>query len=210
MGNVGAIILAAGVSSRFGQAKQLLVFRGETLVRRAVRSAVEGGCARVAVVVGSTRDRIETELRETSAIIVENSQWQRGLGTSIRFGLRHQLDSQPDLGAVVLLVCDQPFVDGRIIASLISEWEDSRKPIVACRYADTLGVPALFERARFKALLALSDTSGAKALIESCPTDVAQIEFEKGAVDIDTPADLEQIRMEGCEILPPMTGPNLP
>jgi molybdenum cofactor cytidylyltransferase len=196
MRNVGAIILAAGGSSRFGQAKQLLSFQGESLVRRAVRTALEAGCASVTVVVGGARDRIETELRETPAVIVENPEWQRGLGTSIRCGLRHLLSSRPELDAVVLLACDQPFVDASVITLLIAQRENSRKPIVACNYANTLGIPALFDRSCFESLLALPDDSGAKALIESRSDDVAQIEFEKGAIDIDTPADFERIRIE--------------
>ncbi len=197
MRNLGAIILAAGGSSRFGQAKQLLPFRGESLVRRAVRGAIDAGCACVNVVVGDARDRIETELRETPAVIVENPEWQRGLGTSIRCGLRHLLSSQPELDAVVLVACDQPFVDASVITSLIAQQENSRKPIVACSYANTLGIPALFDRACFESLLALPDDSGAKALIESRSADVAQIEFEKGAIDIDTAADFERIKTEG-------------
>jgi len=189
MGNIGAIILAAGGSSRFGQAKQLLSWEGESLVRRAVRSATEAGCVSVTVVAGEARDGIENELRGTSAVIVENPEWRRGLGTSIRCGLRHLLGSHPELDAVVLLVCDQPFVDANVIQSLTAQRENSRKPIVACSYAGTLGVPALFDRACFEALLALADDSGAKALIESRSADVAQIEFEKGALDIDTPGD---------------------
>lgn len=196
MRNVGAIILAAGGSSRFGQAKQLLSFQGESLVRRAVRTAIEAGCACVTVIVGDARDRIETELRETPAVIVENPEWQRGLGTSIRCGLRHLLSLRPEIDAVVLLACDQPFADASVITSLIAQRENSHKPIVACSYANTLGIPALFDRACFESLLALPDDSGAKALIESRSADVAQIEFEKGAIDIDTPADFERIRIE--------------
>jgi molybdenum cofactor cytidylyltransferase len=197
MRNVGAIILAAGGSSRYGRAKQLLSFQGESLVRRAVRAAIEGGCACVTVVAGDARGRIESELRETTAIILENPEWQHGLGTSIRCGLRHLLSSRPELDAAVLLACDQPFVDARVIKALIVQWENSRRPIVASSYANTLGIPALFERSCFEALLALPDDSGAKALIASRSADVLQVEFEKGAIDIDTPADFDQIRTEG-------------
>jgi molybdenum cofactor cytidylyltransferase len=194
MRNVGAIILAAGGSSRFGRPKQLLPFQGETLVRRAVRSASEGGCGWIAVVAGEERNLIEMELRETPAVLVENRDWQRGLGSSIRCGLSHLLSSRPGLDAVVLIACDQPFVDARIIQSLIAQQETSGKPIVASSYANTLGVPALFARTCFDSLLALPDDSGAKALIESRSADVAQVEFEQGALDIDTPADFERIK----------------
>jgi molybdenum cofactor cytidylyltransferase len=193
MRNVGAIILAAGGSSRFGQPKQLLAFRGDSLVRRAVRAAAEAGCGRIAVVAGEQRDLIESELRETPAFVIHNPKWERGLGTSIRIGLQHLLGAHPKVDAVVLLVCDQPFVEARTISALMTMREDSAKPIVASRYANTLGVPAIFDRSCFEALLALPDDSGAKALIESRGGVVAEIAFEQGAIDIDTPADFERL-----------------
>jgi molybdenum cofactor cytidylyltransferase len=191
MRSVGAIILAAGGSERFGQPKQFLQFQGESLLRRAVRNAIEAGCARVAVVAGDLRARIETELRETPAVILENPEWQRGLGTSIRCGLLHLRSLRPEPDAAVLLACDQPFVDASVIKSLVTEWENSRKSMVACSYAGTLGIPALFDRSRFEEIVSLPDDSGAKALLQSRAADVAQIDFEKGAIDIDTPGDFQ-------------------
>jgi len=193
MRNVGAIILAAGGSTRLGRPKQLLTFQGESLVRRAVRAATETSCAGVAVVVGDAGADIEKDLRESSALIVPNVEWQRGLGSSIRCGLQHLLASISDLDAVLIMACDQPFVESSTIAALIAKQEKTRRPIIASSYADTLGVPALFDRSCFEALLALPDQSGAKALIESRPNDVTQVEFERGALDIDTPADLERM-----------------
>jgi molybdenum cofactor cytidylyltransferase len=193
MPNVGAVILAAGGSRRFGRPKQLLVFQGESLVRRAVRAATEASTAAVVVVAGDTRPLLEAELRGSSASVVENPEWSRGLGTSIRCGLRNLIKAAPELDAVVVLACDQPFVDAQTIAALVAEQERSGKAIVASGYANTLGIPALFDRSCFEALLALPDDSGAKALIESRPNDVASIEFEKGAIDIDTPADFDRL-----------------
>jgi molybdenum cofactor cytidylyltransferase len=193
MRSVGAIILAAGGSSRFGQPKQLLPFRGESLVRRAVRAAADAGCGRIVVVAGEQRDLIEIELRDTSAFVIHNPQWERGVGTSIRSGLQHLRSAQSNVDAVVVLACDQPFVDARTISALITMRDDSGKSIVASRYAKTLGVPALFGRSCFEALLALADESGAKALIESRAAEVAEIEFEQGAIDIDTPVDFERL-----------------
>ena len=191
MRGVGAIILAAGGSTRFGQPKQLLAFQGESLVRRAVRGAVDADCVRVVVVAGDVRARIEAELRETPAVIVENPEWQRGLGTSIRCGLLHLRSSRSEPDAVVLMACDQPFADANVIKSLIAEWENSGKSIVASSYAGTLGIPALFDRSCFDDLLSLPDDSGAKPLIQARFADVARIEFEKGVMDIDTPGDFE-------------------
>jgi molybdenum cofactor cytidylyltransferase len=190
MRNIGAVILAAGGSSRLGRPKQFVKFRGDTLIRRAVRAATEAQCTPVVVVAGENGEELQRELRETSAVIAHNPEWRGGLGTSIRCGVR-RLDGSSE--GVVLLTCDQPLVDAPVIAELIAVREQTAKPIVACRYANTLGIPALFDRSCFDALLALPDDSGAKALIAARSDDVATVEFEAGAVDIDTPEDLHRL-----------------
>jgi molybdenum cofactor cytidylyltransferase len=191
MRNIGAVVLAAGGSSRLGQPKQLLSFRGETLIRRAVRAAADAGCDPVVVVVGETGEAIQAELQSTSAMVIENLHWQEGPGTSIRCGV-NQLSDSAD--AVVLLVCDQPFVEASIVKKLIDALETSGKPIVASRYANTLGVPALFARSKFEALLALPAAAGAKRLITTQPDDVASIHFDEGAIDVDTAEDFERLK----------------
>jgi molybdenum cofactor cytidylyltransferase len=194
MRNIGAVILAAGGSVRLGQPKQLLKFRGETLVARAVRAGEEALCNAVVVVVGESGSAIQDELRETSAVIIENPAWRGGLGTSIRCGLKRLIELAPATDAVILLACDQPRVEASTIAALIAEQDKTRKAMVASSYANTLGVPALFDRSCFKELLALPDNSGAKSLIAARPDDVSSISFEDGAIDIDTPADFERLR----------------
>ena len=204
MRNVGAVVLAAGGSSRLGQPKQLLTFRGETLVRRAVRAAAEAGCDPVIVVVRGQNDAIQSEVdirdsrispsssseKTTRVMVVENAEWRNGVGTSIRRGVEH-LPGFVD--AAVLLTCDQPFVDAGVIRRLISTQEKTGKPIVASAYANTLGVPAIFDRSCFAALLTLRDDSGAKTLMTTRPNDVAAVGFEQGAIDIDTPEDFERL-----------------
>jgi molybdenum cofactor cytidylyltransferase len=87
-------------------------------------------------------------------------------------------------------------VEANIVAALIAEQGKTAKPIVASSYANTLGIPALFDRSCFEALLALPDYSGANLLIEACPDDVASVAFEQGAIDIDTPADFQRLASE--------------
>ena len=100
------------------------------------------------------------------------------------------------IDAVVLLTCDQPLVDGAHIAKLIAKHATTGKAIVASAYANTLGVPALFDRTCFEALLTLPHDSGAKSLITARAGDVTEVAFEKAAIDIDTPEDFERLIAE--------------
>jgi molybdenum cofactor cytidylyltransferase len=189
---IAAVIVAAGESSRLGQPKQLLNVRGKTLVRGAVDAAIEANCSPVIVVTGDAHAEIKNALTATNAILVQNSQWKQGVGTSIRAGIQHLLGNAPGVDAAVLLVCDQPFVDRDLVIGLIGLHSDTGKPIVASAYADTLGVPALFDASIFRELLRLDGDSGAKTIILSNRARVAEFSFPKGDVDIDTPQDLER------------------
>jgi molybdenum cofactor cytidylyltransferase len=122
--------------------------------------------------------------------VIENEAWRNGIGTSIRRGVEELAGS---VEAIVLLGCDQPFVDATIIAQLVAAHQKTGKRIVASTYANTLGIPALFDRSCFAALMALPDESGAKALIEREAPNVAAIAFEEGAIDIDTSEDFERL-----------------
>jgi len=188
-----SVILAAGGSSRFGQPKQLIRFRGKSLVRRIIDAACEAGCSPVVVVIGSKDEKLQHELDRTGAVTVQNQQWQRGIGSSIRCGIQGLINSSPDVEASVLLVCDQPAVDTRVIQRLIALRETTGKTIVASSYADTLGVPALFERSVFGELLSLGDAAGAKSIVLRSRERVASLSFPEGQIDIDTWEDWEKL-----------------
>ena len=189
----GAVILAAGGSSRFGQSKQLLPFRGKTLLRTIINAACEAGCSPVVVVIGSNDEKIHPELAHAKVIEVRNANWQRGIGSSIRSGVQALIDYAPDVAAILLLVCDQPAVNARVIENLIATRETTKKEIVASSYADTVGVPALFDRSLFERLLSLGDEAGAKSIILQNLDRVAQFAFPEGAIDIDTWEDWEKL-----------------
>lgn len=193
MANVGALILAAGESSRLGRPKQLIRFRGKSLVRRIVDAADEAGCSPIAVVLGSEGKKVARELEQTSAAIVENEDWQNGIGASIRAGMQSLIDHAPSLDAVVLLVCDQPLVETEVIKQIITRYGETETMIVASSYSGTLGVPALFGRSHFDELLTLPDDSGAKSIILSKRELVAEFPFPQGKIDIDTLADYERL-----------------
>ncbi len=188
MVRVGAVVLAAGSSSRFGEPKQLLELHGEMLVQRIVRVAKEGGCSPVVVVTGASDKPVAAAVADLHPLVIRNENWVRGIGTSIRVGVEQLFAC--DLNAIVLLACDQPMVDSAVVSALIAEYERSGRPIVASHYANTLGIPALFHRSLFDELLRLPDERGAKMLIQKNPARVAQLDFPGGIFDLDTPEDL--------------------
>jgi len=186
MRDVGALILAAGGSTRFGEPKQFLQFEGETLLRRVAKAAHGAGCAPVVVVAGDCADRVTAELHDLPVQVVQNAEWRCGIGTSIKRGLAHL---RHGVSAIVILACDQPFVSVEIIRKLCGE----DRPIVASGYAETVGIPALFDARYFDELASLPDNAGAKSLIEANAADLAVVPFPEGVMDIDTRANYEAL-----------------
>lgn len=187
---VAALVLAAGGSTRLGQPKQLLEFRGQTLVRRIAQAALAAGCCPVVVVVGQDRESIAATLQDLALKLVPNEKWNEGIGSSIRAGVK----ALPDCDAVLIAACDQPFVSADLIRQLIRRHEDTGQPIVASAYSGTCGVPALFARRYREELLALPNEHGAKAIIARQSAEVATVDFPEGAIDIDTPADYRALQ----------------
>jgi molybdenum cofactor cytidylyltransferase len=186
---IAAVVLAAGSSSRLGQPKQLLHYESCPLVRRAAAAALDAGCDPAAIVVGADRENVTAALSGLAVRILPNDGWGRGMGTSIHLGVQ----SLRDCDAILLLACDQPFVNSDLLRQLIAAQQTTGKPMAASAYAGTLGVPALFTRASFDRLLSLGDDEGAKRILTTEADEVAQIDFPRGVIDIDTREDLEAL-----------------
>jgi molybdenum cofactor cytidylyltransferase len=193
---VGIVILAAGASTRLGRPKQLLIYQERSLLRRAAESALDSVCQPVTVVLGAFAEQFSNEVCDLPVQIAINPQWQKGMSTSIRIGIE-ALEANPSSGrpmeAVVMMLCDQPFVTPQIIDELVAAYRATGWPIIASEYGGTLGVPALFSRKIFADLRALKEAEGAKKVIQNHADAVFRMPFARGAIDIDTPMDYAQL-----------------
>ncbi|MEO6721001.1 MAG: nucleotidyltransferase family protein, partial [Ferruginibacter sp.] len=167
--NNGVVILAAGASTRLGEAKQLLLYKGKSLLRHAIDLAVETGAKPVVTVLGANADQLIKEATQAGNIVLVNNEWKEGMASSIRNGLKELLKINPDVQAVILIVCDQPFVTKELLQKLVKKYESSDKPMVACSYDNSIGTPALFDRTIFASLLELEGDSGAKKILKASP-----------------------------------------
>ena len=178
---VGAVILAAGASTRLGQPKQLVMVGAENLLERSARVAREAGCSPVIVVLGSSAKGIAEASALDDAHVVVNDAWQEGVGASVRVGVR----VLPNVEGCVLMTCDMPAVTAAHLRSLIRAGE-----IAASCYAARRGVPAYFPASVFDRLMELQGDTGAKSLLQSARC----IELPGGEFDVDKIEDIERLR----------------
>lgn len=186
------IILAAGSSSRIGRPKQLLQLQGETLIHRITRHAFETNTGPVVVVLGSQAEVVQKAINNPHVHICVHSEWHKGMGSSIKAGLHFVQKKFPNASAIILSVCDQPFLETGHFRKLSNAFRKKRSEIIASKYAGTFGVPCLFGKKYFSDLKKLHDDQGAKSVIEAHRHEVHFISFPKGEVDIDTVMDYEK------------------
>jgi len=182
---IAAVILAAGSGRRMGGPKALLRIDNETLLQRAATAALDAGCKPVLAIIGDW----DPELGDLEVQRLVNPLAAEGMASSIRRGVA-ALPEEAE--AALIMTVDQPAVDVELLKQLLAlAAADPGRP-VACAYAETMGIPALFPRRWFPALLELHGDRGAKAVLLGA--NAALLPFPGGERDLDTPEDLKQIR----------------
>jgi nicotine blue oxidoreductase len=191
---VAGVLLAAGQGSRFGRPKALVELDGQTLAERGVTLLRAGGTDPVLIVTGAA----EVELRpEHQARTVYNGEWRTGMGSSLRAALRAltELEADPEIGAVVVALADQPLVGAEAVGRLIAAYRAGAGVAVAA-YGGKPRNPVLLAREHWPEVIATATgDQGARAFLRARPELVTLVECgDTGRPDdIDTPADLEHI-----------------
>lgn len=191
--SAGAVILAAGSSSRMGSPKQVLQFRGESLLRRSALAALDAGCRPVVVVTGAHAELCRRELDGLDVQEVFNASWETGMASSIRAGVEVLNDAEGSTAAAVFMLCDQPHVTADVISGLITAHRTTGSPVIASTYGESFGVPALFSSTLFAELMRLEGRAGAKEIIRRHCGEAHFLSFKGGEVDVDTPDDFSRL-----------------
>jgi molybdenum cofactor cytidylyltransferase len=182
-----AAVLAAGPSTRFGSAKQLVRVAGRPLLHTAVTRAAEVVGNALIVVLGAGAAELAPLLKHSPGSVVVNHDWREGLASSIRTAVGRLPAS---CNGVLLLLADQAAVTTDDLKRLTGAWRRQPQHIAAARYAGITGVPAIFPRSLFRALGELRGDSGARALLHRNADRIVRVAMPSAALDIDTPEDL--------------------
>ncbi|MBT8218289.1 MAG: nucleotidyltransferase family protein [Bacteroidia bacterium] len=191
---IGAILLAAGSSSRLGQPKQLLRYKGDFLINYILRILDQDRLEEVAVILGANKDLILSIL-PGSTTVIQNESWQQGMGTSISTGVEYFKNK---VDGILICLVDQYRINSAVVNDCIRAFATDPSKVVACRYDNKIkGPPVIFPKSYFNQLSILKGSIGARKIIKSIsshsPTDMILISFPEGYLDIDIPKDLEKL-----------------
>ena len=180
---VSGLILAAGKSTRLGAGpKQLLPWRGTTLLEWVVRQVESSSLDEVLVVVGHQSEEVRGRVSLVRSRFVETPDFGEGCSASIRNGLKAV---SPKAEAAVLILGDQPEIDAAAIRAVVDGWDRLRSPVVRISYRGHLGHPVLVSGTIFPQIEALRGDKGVWKLLEAHPEWIQEI-----ALDLPHPRDV--------------------
>lgn len=187
--NIALVLMAAGQSSRMKGIKQLLPWNGTTLLLHALSTMLDVQKDKVFMVLGANDDRIRTEskLEHYPVSIIKNEHWKDGLGSSIACGIRFVLDQEPEVDGVLIGLADQPLLTSDYYKELIKTFNNNRSPIIATKYPNKSGVPAIFKTDIAKELIHLKEDYGARFMMSKYKEELITLDAGVGIKDIDTP-----------------------
>jgi len=183
------LILAAGKSNRLGRPKQLVKIDNKYLLEKTIEMASQLKRIDLHIILGAYSDQILKSI-DIKHPFYFNPDWKDGMGSSIAYGI----DQIKDMGykAVVLCVCDQPYLETHHIEQLITAYgTQSGFDIIQSKYDQGNGPPVLFGSNYFDQLAQMKGDQGAKYIVNEFPLVVTQVSFPKGNIDIDREEDLD-------------------
>lgn len=191
MNSIGALILAAGGSSRLGRSKLLLTLpNGKPLVRHVFDRVQETKLEPIAVVLGKDSQRVQSVLPNEQYRVIVNPNWESGMSTSIKAGIQFLALS---CRAVLVVLGDQPFVSKELMEELIRTYLESGAqivhPIVNGRQAN----PVLLDQDTFQAVFSLQGDEGARRILSQFSAQKVPWEDTRILLDIDTEEDYRNI-----------------
>jgi molybdenum cofactor cytidylyltransferase len=204
--STGAIILAAGRSSRMGAGryKLLLPLAGRPVLEHVIEATLASEARPIIIVLGhqanQVRSHINTYAGHPDVTIVENARYLQGMSTSLHAGLRALMtidnaQTPPDVGSALVILGDQPLMTTTIIDTLIFTWRTTGKRIVAPLYDGRRGNPVLFDASLFAELLQTTGDEGGRSVIERHHQDLATVEIGNtmASFDVDTWEAYQQV-----------------
>jgi molybdenum cofactor cytidylyltransferase len=191
---IGAVVLAAGASTRFGSPKALAELDGRPILEHVLDAVREAGIDAIVVVLGHAAEEIEDGIDWLDERVVRNPD-PRELSSSLQIGLDAIAEAEPAVQAALLVLGDQPRTRPAVIRALIAAARTSELSIIAPTYADGGGAnPILLRREAFDLADETTGDRGLGPVLEARPELVLAVPVPGGNPDIDTPADLEALQ----------------
>lgn len=189
---ISGIILAAGLSTRMGEPKQLLPFGRSTIIETVIDNLLGSKLSEVVVVVGHQAEKIQAHIQHKPVKIVFNPDYQEGMLTSAQCGVK-AISAAADAFAMTLV--DLPLITPDLVNLVIDTYAQTESRIAVPSYNHRRGHPVIFNRRYATAILALdAESGGVRSLYRKYADDIQYVTVDTDRVltDIDYRTDYEE------------------
>lgn len=185
--HIAIVVLAAGASKRMGSPKQLLKWGDGTLIGNAIETVSKLASNELIVVLGAHYELIKNVIQTSPVTILNNENWEKGLGSTIAFAVEYLQNSKSNVDGVLITLCDQPLITADFLNLFISKFQSGKNQILATSYGnDKQGVPVLFDKVYFNDLEKLNSDEGAKEILKKYSSHVEALTPQMDNKDLDT------------------------
>ena len=191
--NIAILVLAAGESSRMKTPKQLVKIGINFLLEIVLSKAKAININHVYCVLGANDVLIRKEISSANTHFIHNTNFKKGLSSSIAYGISHLKTTTNSYDAVLVLLGDQPAIEKTYLNEMIALFNEDQSKIIASNYGKKLGVPAIFPRSYFSKLQKMSGDFGAKDILNN-NSNVVYINKQTNFIDIDIEEDLQNFK----------------
>jgi len=176
---LAAVILAAGESRRMGSPKALVPFRGVNFVQHLLGATRHPRVGVTRIVLGAAAEEIRAQLNVDPALIVVNSEWEKGQLSSIQAAIQ---SLPPGTEGMILAPVDHPLVSANLVSQLIKKFDEKDYPIVLPTFHARRGHPVIFRAPLYEELLQASPDVGARQVVWAHDKEIAEVPTEEEGV----------------------------
>ena len=185
MAIIEALVLAAGLSSRMKSNKLLLELSGGKVIEHTIERLRSDKISGITLVVGHEKEELTRQLARYDLTIIPNDEFQDGMGTSIKRGIKRIMFDSPTVDAVLIALGDMPLVKTKTVDLLLETYRAARSPVTVPVYDGRRGHPVIIDRLLFEDLARLSGDQGAKEIIGKHAGGICGVEVNDPGIHMD-------------------------
>ena len=190
--NIAGIILAAGASTRMTKHKQLLNYKGQSLLNNVIHKCLKIPLCDIICITGHLDKELKDEVDNANITFIHNVRHKEGMVGSLKLGINH-LSRDYSVDAALVLLTDQPLIPINHYQLMLDQMKAEKPSLMATSYKGTIGVPAIYTQPFFSKIMDLENSASAKSILKQHRDLLTTLDCAEASIDVDTDEDYQKL-----------------